>query len=110
MLSLDLSGGTLPAGVMIRESPTLQSTGQTKIRTYPAGGYIIDSFFDIFVEVSLDGGQTWTPETNGPTHVELMGPGPAVPGVSFPWIALLVVLLIGTGLWVIRRGTAPARA
>jgi len=110
MLSLDLSGGTLPAGVMIRESPTLPSTGQTKITAFSKGGFLIDSFFDIFVEVSLDGGQTWAPETNGPTHVVLSEPGPAVPGVSFPWLALLVALLIGTGLWVIRAGRAPARA
>jgi len=110
MLSLDLSGGTLPAGVKIRESPTLASTGQTKISAFPKGGFLIDSFFDIFVEVSLDGGQTWTPETNGPTHVELTEPAPAVPGVSFPWIALLVLSLIGTGLWVIRAGRSPARA
>ena len=110
MLSLDLSGGTLPANVKIRESPTLQSTGQTTIRAFSKGGFLIDSFFDIFVEVSLDGGQTWTPETNGPTHVELTGPAPAVPGVSFPWLALLVLLLTGSGLWVIRAGRAPARA
>jgi hypothetical protein len=110
MLQLDLSGGSLPAGVMIRESPTLASTGKTTIRTYPTGGYVIDSFFDIFVEVSLDGGQSWTPETNGPTHVTLTDPAPAVPGVSFPLIALLVLLLTAAGIAVIRAARAPARA
>jgi hypothetical protein len=58
MLSMNLTGGTLPANVRIRESPTLQSTGQTTIRAFSKGGFLIDSFFDIFVEVSLDGGQT----------------------------------------------------
>jgi hypothetical protein len=110
MLQLNLSGGTLPAGVMIRESPTLASTGRTTIRESSKGGFVIDSFFDIFVEVSLDGGGSWTPETNGPTHVVLSGPGPAVPSASFPGLALLVLLLIGTGFLVIRAGRAPAKA
>ena len=110
MLSMDISGGNLPSNVRLRESPTLQSTGQTRIRTFPKGGYVIDSFFDIFVEVSLDNGETWTPSTNGPTHVELTDPASVVPGVSIPGLALLVLLLTGAGLWVIRAGRAPARA
>ncbi|MDZ4820810.1 MAG: PEP-CTERM sorting domain-containing protein [Planctomycetota bacterium] len=63
MLSLDLSGGTMPPGLMIRESPTLPSTGKTTIRESPSlpGMYQIDSFFDVFTELSFDGGQTWTP-------------------------------------------------
>jgi hypothetical protein len=110
MLQLNLSGGSLPAGVLVRESPTLQSTGHTTIRASSKAGFIIDSFFDLNLEVSLDGGLSWLPETNGPTRVELSGPGPAVPGDSFPGIALLVMLLIGTGIWVIRAGRSPARA
>ena len=70
MLSLDLSGGTLPPGVMIRESPTLPSLGKTSIRESPTlpGLYHIDSFFDVFTELSIDGGQTWTP-ADGPMHL-----------------------------------------
>src|SRR5207302_7976541 len=45
MLQLDISGGTLPPGVMLRESPTLPSKGQTTVRPI-AGGYMIGSFFD----------------------------------------------------------------
>lgn len=60
MLSLSISGGTLPAGVHIRESPTKQSMGRTSITNVPTG-YTIDSFFDIFTEVSLDGGANWSP-------------------------------------------------
>jgi hypothetical protein len=44
--------------IMIRESPTRASTGRFATEAV-AGGYMIDSFFDIFIEVSLDGGQTW---------------------------------------------------
>ncbi len=59
ILQFDLSGGDLPAGVMIRESPTKASTGKTSIQNLGTGGYRIDSFFDIFTELSVDGGATW---------------------------------------------------
>jgi hypothetical protein len=68
-LRLDLSGGTLPAGVMIRESPTLASAGETRIETIP-GGYMIDSFFDIYLEISTDYGTTYVP-ASAPLQVEL---------------------------------------
>jgi hypothetical protein len=42
----------------IRESPSRPSLGQTSIRRTDAdGGFMVDSFFDIFIEVSLDNGQ-----------------------------------------------------
>lgn len=58
MLTLDVSG--LPFGMKIRESPTLASVGVTTIRPVP-GGYMISSFFDVFTELSPDGGTTWIP-------------------------------------------------
>ena len=58
--SLNVAGGSLPSGMMLRESPSLPSRGQTTLRSVP-GGYQIHSFFDIFTELSLDGGQTWHP-------------------------------------------------
>ena len=61
MLQLDISGGNLPAGVQLRESPTLASTGQTKITTV-TGGFHIDSFFDVFTELTTNGGLIWTPD------------------------------------------------
>ena len=62
ILQLDLSGGGQP--VMLRESPTLHSTGQTKLRESPSKGYRVSSFFDVFLELSVDGGTTWTPADN----------------------------------------------
>jgi autotransporter-associated beta strand protein len=70
MTQLDISGGTLPSGVQIRESPTQASSGQTTIKSVP-GGYAISSFFDIFIELSTDGGSTWYSATNGAAHMEL---------------------------------------
>ncbi len=61
MLQLDLVAG---AGVMVRESPTKASLGRTSITNLGGGTYRIDSFFDVFTELSLDGGQTWYPSTD----------------------------------------------
>ena len=73
MLALNLGG--LPFGAMIRESPTLASTGgHTIMDPPPAGIYHIDSFFDVFTELSLDGGASWIPST-GPVHI--VNPEPA---------------------------------
>jgi hypothetical protein len=46
--------------LMIRESPTKASIGETDVK-YGSNDYYIDSFFDVFVEISLDGGQNWYP-------------------------------------------------
>ena len=46
---------------MIRESPTRASLGRTSIETMPDGTYRIGSFFDIFTELTTDGGASWKP-------------------------------------------------
>jgi len=65
MLMLEGSAG----GVMIRESPTRAGNGGTTIRAVP-GGFMISSFFDIYIEVSTDGGGSWE-EASQPAHIEL---------------------------------------
>ena len=54
MLSLTAAGGGLPSDIQIRESPTRAGTGGTTIRAVP-GGFMVSSFFDIYIEVSTDG-------------------------------------------------------
>lgn len=71
MLALDLVG--LPSGARIRESPTLASTGGHTIVDTPPSGFQIYSFFDVFTELSLDGGATWIPATGS---VHLVNPEP----------------------------------
>jgi len=73
MLQLDLSGGGMP--VMIRESPTLPSTGRITQRDLGGGQYQLDSFFDVFTELSLDGGQSWFP-SNQPLHTTTIDKSP----------------------------------
>jgi hypothetical protein len=75
MLSMDVSGGGGgggAGGVMLRESPTRASIGRTSVQKNAAGGYRIGSFFDVFTEISLDGGATWSPVADA-THVEFLG-------------------------------------
>jgi HYR domain len=79
LLKLDVQGGGVGqssvVGVpafMIRESPTRASKGFTSVRPLAAGGFMVGSFFDIFTEISLDGGKSWSPSVN-PTHMELHG-------------------------------------
>lgn len=81
---LDLSS-VLPPNVLIRESPTLASTGQTTYTPLGNGVYRIDSFFDVFTELSLDGGQSWTP--GSPLHLEGGVPEPST------------LILVGLGLF-----------
>ncbi|MFZ0033444.1 MAG: hypothetical protein WAK60_00460 [Sedimentisphaerales bacterium] len=80
MLLLSISGGDLPAGVMIRESPMLSSIGQMHIKPVP-GGYMISSFFDIYTEISTDFGGSWWP-SNGSGHVELLVNPETVPPMT----------------------------
>ena len=79
MLELDICDGSLPQGVMLRESPSKASLGKTSVRQVP-GGYMIGSFFDVFPELSLDGGQTWSPSPDS-SHVELRA-DPASSGLA----------------------------
>jgi len=73
MLAMEIKGfvdgpsGPIP--VTIRESPTLASTGQDRMTT-TADTLFIDSFFDVFTELSLDGGATWH-TGNAPLRMEL---------------------------------------
>lgn len=85
MLQLNLSGGTFPSGHMLRESPTLQSLGTTTITDIGGGLYRIDSFFDVFTELSIDGGASWTP-ASGPMHL-----------VGLPEPSSALLLTIGAG-------------
>jgi|GEM_PF-2464194 len=75
MIQLSLQGGSLPNGLIIRESPLPadSSTGSMRMRMVP-GGFQIDSFFDVFTDLSLDGGSSWLPDDNGTTVLYADGP------------------------------------
>jgi hypothetical protein len=65
----------------LRESPTLASTGKTAISPTPGGSFVVSSFFDVFTELSLDNGATWSPSTSAPPHMNFVG---TVPSAALP--------------------------
>jgi hypothetical protein len=81
MLSLDLSGDSPSFGpIMLRESPTKQSLGKHTIGPDPRGCRV-SSFFDVFLELSTDDGQTWVPAQRSIRLLPSLPP--AVPGSIF---------------------------
>jgi hypothetical protein len=98
LLTLDVVFGGGPRPVTIRESPTLQSTGRALIQDLGGGGgggYHIDSFFDVFTELSLDSGYTWSPSTGVIRQGEYMRGAPLhLEGTPEP----ATMALLGLGL------------
>lgn len=60
--------------VILRESPTPASLGEHTIAPDPRG-YRVSSFIDAYLELSLDGGATWTP-ANSPIRLHASSPPP----------------------------------
>jgi MYXO-CTERM domain-containing protein len=89
MLQMDLNGSTALGPYLVRESPTLQSLGSTTVTDIGGGLFRIDSFFDVFTEISIDGGVTWTPDSNGPARLTLL---PEPGSMALAGIAGLVLL------------------
>jgi len=67
--------------VVVRNLVLIDLPGCTAV---PASGtFIVDSFFDVFFELSLDSGQSWFQPTS-PTRLLLGTPAPT-PARSFTW-------------------------
>ena len=56
--------------IQIRESPPQPSQGQTSVTALGGGLYQIDSFFDVFVELSVEGGP-FQPSLGPPSRMVL---------------------------------------
>jgi hypothetical protein len=81
IVSLNLAGTSPEFGnFMLRESPTRQSLGQHSIRQDPRG-FRVSSFFDVFLELSTDGGSSWIPADRS-IRVQASTP-PAAPNSIF---------------------------
>ena len=63
---MSLSGNIGPISVIIQESPTLQSLGSTTITDLGGGLYHIDSFFDVFTQLVIEGQSAVFPDLTGP--------------------------------------------
>jgi hypothetical protein len=104
LLALDLVGTSpVRGGFMLRESPTLDSIGVTRVEggCYDAAcpavlfPLRISSYFDVFTEISTTGGVSWTPAQNDEAMHVVQLPEP---GSSF-----LVVFPLGAGCAALRR-------
>jgi hypothetical protein len=71
ILSMSLSGDVGGVSVEIRESPSSRSPGQVRVLDIGGGDFQIDSFFDVFTELSVDGGP-FQPQTNEASRIELI--------------------------------------
>ncbi len=76
IIAMNLTGSIGPTTVVVRESPSMQSLGSTTITDLGGGLYEIDSFFDVFTELSVDGGPFYGDLSGGPSRMELC-PEPA---------------------------------
>lgn len=73
IISMSLTGNVGGIPVEIRESPSKQSLGKVQVQDIGGGLFQIDSFFDVFTELSVNGGP-FEPQTNGPGRVNLPEP------------------------------------
>jgi hypothetical protein len=88
IIAMSLAGTLLGLPIEIRESPTQNSTGQTTITDLGGGSFAFDSFFDIWIELSVNGGP-FVPQTGGSSTVNLVD--------SVPEPATGLLLAIGLG-------------
>jgi len=86
IVSMDLSGNAGEFTIMLREDPVRASVGSTAITDLGGGLYQIDSFFDVFTELSIDGGQVWYPASNS-GHLTLV-PAWTVATATTSWGAI----------------------
>ena len=87
IVSLSLSGTAGGHNIQLRESPTLQSLGVTDIWDLGGGLYEIDSFFDVFTELSVDGGP-WTAQTTEAARITLVEVASVPPQPPTSWGAI----------------------
>ena len=92
IIAMSLTGiGPGPFGppIMVRQDPNRATLGQTTITDIGGGLYQIDSFFDVFTELSVNGGASWIASDTS-THMRLT-PEPAT-------LVTLVTLVIMGGM------------
>jgi len=96
--------GAIPIG--IRESPSVESTGETTVADLGGGQWEVDGFFDVFTEISVNGGP-FQLQTNDPRFIELAPASstspPQVPAMGPLGVVALAASLLGTGGLIAHR-------
>jgi hypothetical protein len=80
IIGMTNSGAWVGGAISLRESPTKASLGKHTVGPDPRG-YRVSSFFDVFLELSTDGGATWNPANRSIRLLPSLPP--AVPGSMF---------------------------
>ena len=83
LLALDFAPTSFPAGILLRESPTQASVGHIQQTEVTPGNFHVTSFFDVFFELSLDNGQSWSPASSAAHTV--LSPAPPLPARPVTW-------------------------
>lgn len=88
VMQLDVAGGDLPAGAMLRLNPDVKSVGQTTLRRGTTG-FMLSSTFDLCVQATPNGGQTWL-SAAGASHLEFSTRPvttitPELPNITLAW-------------------------
>jgi hypothetical protein len=59
LVTFELQGTGMPADVMVRESSARESLGVTTITAVSAGQNRVETYYDVWLDISLDAGRTW---------------------------------------------------
>ncbi|MCX6251852.1 MAG: hypothetical protein NTX61_14010 [Bacteroidetes bacterium] len=102
ILSMNISLGSLPSGLRLRESLTNASTGMTIIEPEPSFS-TYSRFFDVFTELSFNSGGTWYPDDNGTILLEIETPASVIPVFSRWGLLILGIAILTAGMVFFRR-------
>jgi hypothetical protein len=59
LVTFELQGSVMPEGIMVRESTDRASAGVTTITALSGGQSRVETRYDVWLEISRDGGRTW---------------------------------------------------
>ena len=95
----------LPLKIKIRESPTFVSPGVITLSDIGSGNYRLMSCFDVYAELSLDDGQSWQATDEPRARLTMQDDViNSVPTLSEWGLIALSILVLGAGVFFIRRG------
>jgi len=97
IVSMSLSGGTLPPLVLFRESPSSVSSGIAIIEPI-TGGFEVINFFDVALEISLDGGALYLPEDDDSTTMLEADSSASIPTMPQWGLIIFTLLLVTIGV------------